>query len=70
MPVVGDYDGDGRADLAVYASVNRKWYVRRSSNGQLLGGGSSVQDGIAWGHPVVTPMPIAYQTLKAMGVVP
>jgi Tol biopolymer transport system component len=33
-PVVGDYDGDGRTDAAIYR--NGIWYIRQSSNGQLI----------------------------------
>ncbi len=32
LPVPGDYDGDGRADLAVYRTSSAEWFIHRSSD--------------------------------------
>ena len=32
-PVPGDYDGDGKTDIAVYHSASGLWYVKKSSDG-------------------------------------
>jgi hypothetical protein len=34
-PLVGDFDGDGHNDAAVFRSSNATWYILRSSNGQV-----------------------------------
>ena len=39
----GGYDGDGKADLAVYRSSTGRWFIRRSSDGLLAD--------LAWGWP-------------------
>lgn len=35
MPVPADYDGDGKADLAVWRRDDGTWYILQSSNGAL-----------------------------------
>lgn len=34
-PVSGDFDGDGRADAAIYRASDQVWYIRQSSNNAL-----------------------------------
>ena len=35
-PAVGDYDGDGKADAAVYRKTQRTWYIQESTDGTKI----------------------------------
>ncbi|MBI1759886.1 MAG: VCBS repeat-containing protein [Acidobacteria bacterium] len=35
-PVPADYDGDGKADLAIWRGADSIWYIRKSSDGQAI----------------------------------
>ncbi|MBI1759850.1 MAG: VCBS repeat-containing protein, partial [Acidobacteria bacterium] len=35
-PVPGDYDGDGRTDLAIWRGADQIWYIRKSSDGGYI----------------------------------
>ena len=47
-----------------------KWYIRQSSNGLLLGGGSGVSGGIKWGSGAMIPILPSYQILRQNGLAP
>jgi len=44
-----DFDGDGNADVAVYRHSTGEWFIRRSSNNQLMY--------VAWGCPTCDDIP-------------
>ena len=49
VPAPHDFDGDGRADLAVFRPSIGQWFIRRSTNGTLL----NVPWGLAGRHPAL-----------------
>jgi len=35
VPVLGDYDGDGKADISVWRKSEGRWYIRQSLDGTV-----------------------------------
>ena len=54
VPNAGNYDGDTRADIAIYRRSNGTWYTLTSSSNFTAGAG------YAWGASTDTPVPADY----------
>lgn len=54
LPVMGDYDGDGIADCAVFYPVDGRWYIRYSNPSE------TPYDIVEWGWNGVVPVPADY----------
>jgi hypothetical protein len=48
--VPGDYDADGRTDVAVYRAFTGEWFIVRSSDGGLTA--------LMWGEPARGDIPV------------
>jgi hypothetical protein len=51
MPIPGDYDGDGKTDMAIYRPSEGAWYVLKSSDTNYTH--------TVWGLATDIPLPIA-----------
>ena len=52
VPVAGDFDGDGKTDLAAYRTTTGHWYIYRSSDQQTIDA--------TWGNSGDVPAPADY----------
>jgi len=50
VPVPGDYDGDGKADLAIFRPASGHWFIRTSSTAYTAW--AAVQWGITGDVPI------------------
>ena len=58
--VLNDYDGDGKADLAVYDTGEYRWYIRTITGTVIVGGD-------LWGASGLVPVPCDYETTMEFG---
>ena len=65
-PVPGDYDGDGKIDIAIYNTSTGAWWIIPSSG--LGPQGQVGAYGVGWGGPGFTPVPGDYDGDKKTDV--
>jgi len=51
VPVAGDFDGDGKTDLAVFRPTSGAWFILKSSTGFTTS--ASYQWGLAGDIPIL-----------------
>jgi hypothetical protein len=59
-PVSGDYDSDGKYDLALFQSSSGKWYIAKLKSDRTLG--AALAFCVKWGDSSMTPVPGDYDS--------